>query len=215
MNFKSLSIFKSVSAASVLAVAASMAQAGNMTDVVVDVVPMAPPPAAAAYDWSGFYGGLSYASVDPRGTSDAGAADDDGFDDNSTVGVFGGYQIQRGNFVYGGELHYTGYDSDFEDFPGFGIEDIIELSGRVGYAFDNLMVFGSLGYAQVDYFGTPDPAIGPLNGYSVGLGVDYAVTDNVIVGLEYVHRDMDDEVPSVEDMTIEDNSIRLRLAYKF
>ncbi|WP_127110047.1 outer membrane protein [Pararhodobacter zhoushanensis] len=181
-------------------------------------VPYTPPPpvtvytAPAAYDWSGAYVGLQVGSMSPRGSSTAGSANDDPFDSSSGFGVFGGYQWQHGGLVFGGELGYTRFDGEFVNFPGFFIGNIAEARARVGYAFDRVLVSASLGYASQTYSG----ASYDLTGVTYGLGVDYAATDSVVLGLEYVVRNLDGGSVGIGDqLSVDDQSVRLRVSFHF
>ena len=193
--------------------AATAAHAGGTTEPA-PVAPVTVAPAPTAYDWSGAYGGLSFASVDPRASSTVGAADNEPFDEDMAFGVFGGYLFQSGSLVYGGELGYTSYEGEFVNFPGFLIEDIIEIRGRVGYAAGRALISASVGYAMQHYV-DPGSAGIDMDGLTYGLGVDYAVTDRVFVGLEYVVRDIEGTDPVSGQLGVEDESVRLRIGLRF
>ena len=168
------------------------------------------------YDWSGAYMGLSFGSVEPRAFSDTGGLDDAPFDDETATGVFGGYLRQDGRLVYGGELHFTPYDSTAVTAPSDGIEDIFELRGRVGYAFDRVLVSATLGFATQGYADTATPLTADLTGFTYGVGIDYGVSDRFLLGLEYIARDVEDDgVPAKSNVTVRDDSIRIRAGFRF
>lgn len=168
-------------------------------------------------DWSGAYAGLSFAAVDPRATSTIGAANNDPLDEDTAFGVFGGYLFQSGALVYGAEIGYTSYGGQFVNFPAFTIEDILEVRGRVGYATGRLLLSASIGYARQEYVDPFTPTSIDMDGITYGLGLDYAVTDRVFVGLEYVVRDIEGAVtqPFPTQMGVEDESLRLRVGLRF
>ena len=77
-------------------------------------------------DWSGAYVGLSYgfASGDYSFTS----APIRDMDDRSLTQLFGGYQVQRGALVYGGELAFgSAQDTVVTGFPTAQVTDMIDL----------------------------------------------------------------------------------------
>ena len=95
-----------------------------------------------AYSWAGPYlgGNLGYAwgSVDNNPTKPSGFAG----------GVQAGYNFQNGPWVFGleGDINATGAEDTFAPWkfsnPWFGT-----LRGRVGYAFNNVMFYGTGGLA--------------------------------------------------------------------
>lgn len=71
------------------------------------------------------------------------------------------------------------------------------VRGRIGYAMDRMMIYatGGVAFTEFDYnFYNPTIRAGEStsrsrDGWTVGAGVNYAVTDNIIVGVEYRHTD--------------------------
>lgn len=120
-----------------------------------------------------------------------------------------GYQQQFGQLVLGAELAYTGMNNSMRgpDSPIFApafdsnirVQNVMTLGPRVGWAFNrNWMAFATGGYARADIM-TEFYAKGFANitsrtnsqndGWFVGGGVEYALSKNWIVGLEYQHMD--------------------------
>lgn len=123
-----------------------------------------------------------------------------------------GYNWQVSRFVLGLETDLQGLTRSNDIFPGaFG--DIGgrggylgTVRGRLGLAFDRLLIFGTGGLAYCN-INTPNTIIGlseragPINftnnlggnrthvGYSVGGGVEYAFTDNWSMKVEYLNTD--------------------------
>lgn len=206
---------------------------------------------SAAYNWSGFYAGLhggwSWADIDwthIRPDTDAFSpvsSDPSGY-------VFGGHlglQQQFGNFVAGLEASIA--YSDLEDtaqFPRSSIsthsEDIrtlYTLAGKLGYAMDRWLVYARGGYAwaQLDLQANrippnPFPALisksdGYADGWLLGAGIENAITDNVIVGLQYDYLSLDDaDRPNVSTETsvrhhrgidLDLQVLTARVSYKF
>ena len=88
-------------AAATLAVLSTPALAGGPTIVEPDPMPAAMAAPVEVHDWSGAYVGLSYGRTNNDLTLDSMPFD---ANDGTTTGFFAGYLMQRGNFVYGGEL---------------------------------------------------------------------------------------------------------------
>lgn len=104
------------------------------------------------------------------------------------------------------------------------------VRARVGYAYDRWLPYlaGGVAFARVkDVFSvnvagntveTIDIATNRV-GFTVGAGLDYAITDNVILRYEYRYSDYGTKKEDAEDNKIErkysSNNLRLGLAYKF
>lgn len=136
-------------------------------------------------------------------------------DDSFTGGLTLGYNHQLDNspIVFGleGELGYLDLNGKRRDPAGPGGDSTSRvksdkfyatLSGRVGFAFDRFLVFGKAGVAYVDKKASfrdncSIGACGPLTinasksgddfTWTVGGGVEYAVTDNISVKGEYTY----------------------------
>lgn len=196
------------------AILAAPAMAGGVAEPAPAPMPVAP--ASPAYDWSGLYLGAHLLHLEPIGFSDNGFYDDDPWEDRSAVGLFAGYNAQDGAFVYGGELAFTHYDSGNENFPGEVLEHFVELRGRVGYAIDNVLIYGALGLSSQNWTNGGDDV--PLHGYTAGLGVDYALTDNWFAGAEFAYRELDNEETggfADDQIIVRERSVRLRIGYRF
>lgn len=207
--------FLTIAAATAIAIANS-AFAGNIEPVAAPTPIIAPvfTPTATVADWSGAYGGLSYNSIAATTEYVNPASGPFDFIDTEEVGIFGGYNWQRGNLVYGGELSYMDHGIGLVAFPAETAGSIIELRGRGGYAFGNALVYGFLGYATSDY--TIGATSWDVSGASYGIGMDYLITDSLFAGLEFSQRQMSGESNNPgqdQDSTV--NAISLRVGYKF
>jgi outer membrane immunogenic protein len=189
-----------------ISTSAAAAEAQSLTD------------SRSAYDWSGFYIGTQagWGWADQRLEDGAGLDDELGLDG----GFFGpviGYQKQFNNWVIGAEVEANWSDIDGQD----------SLTGAVGRTFGGVEVFGSAGakvgfawdrallYATGGLSGAETDSLqrnGPLSsddhdasfGWMAGAGVDFAVTPNIILGLQYRHYDFgeaDFEMGFVPDRT--------------
>jgi outer membrane immunogenic protein len=189
---------------------AAPALAGGKNAPVIEPAPAVP--LATAYNWSGLYGGVHLGTVSPRASSTTGTASNEPFNESMAYGVFGGYQWQRSNLVFGAEAGYSFYNGEFTNFPGFFIGNIAEARARVGYALDRVLISASLGYATQTYNGAPLS----LSGLTYGVGIDYGVTRNMVIGLEYVGRNLSgSSSDGFHQLSVDDQSLRLRVGFKF
>lgn len=156
----------------------------------------APPPAytpVSAYDWSGFYLGLQGGYDWNNAASGGFTADVDGF----IGGVYGGYNWQfAGPWVVGidGSFNWSGAsgssaaapiaNSAEVDWKGF-------IRGRLGYAVDRFLIYGTAGAAVMDYNATAGAGSGSATpwGWTIGAGVEAAITQNVTARLDYAYQD--------------------------
>jgi outer membrane immunogenic protein len=174
----------------------------------------APPEMVAMYNWSGFYIGAnggwasSHKCWDFAGTVAAPLAVNvaEGCHD-ATGGVIGGqigYNWQAGSWVFG--LEAQGNWADLEGsnvslaFPAFTnrsrIDGIGLFTGRVGYAWNNALLYVKGGAAVVhdryNYFlngAAVDTGTASETrwGGTVGVGLEYGFSPNWSVGVEYNH----------------------------
>jgi outer membrane immunogenic protein len=168
----------------------------------------------AAYDWSGFYLGLNGGGGSSREcwtiNSSAGAAvapNSEGCH-NATGGMVGGqmgYRFQSYGWVYGVELQ-----GDWADLKGTNpsltaiipytnqtkIDAVGLLTGQVGYAFNNILLYVKGGAALVDdrfsSFFTGGGAVFNTDhetrvGGTVGVGAEFSFAPDWSVAFEYDH----------------------------
>jgi outer membrane immunogenic protein len=114
-----------------------------------------------AFDWSGFYVGAH------GGWGFVSGAISDGYENGGQAGV----NHQFGTFVLGMEVE--GGSVDWGPVTEAGS---IRLRG--GYAFDRFLAYAAGGLAFEDSVG-----------WTVGGGVEYALTDRWVIGAEYLHAD--------------------------
>src|SRR5690606_16935655 len=162
-------------------------------------------PSPLAYNWSGFYGGLQAG----WGWSDFDINDGLGLDetidmDGGFVGGVIGAQWQWNWMVVGveGDLNWSGVEGD-ESGPGFGNLDgkinwFGSLNAKLGIAIDRVLPYavGGVAFAGAEtgqtLAGGSSDDDQTLVGWTLGAGLDYAVTDNIIVGLQYKYYDFGD-----------------------
>jgi outer membrane immunogenic protein len=176
----------------------------------------APVFAESYYNWGGFYVGgqlggswTNQSWVNTANNSIFGdLTPGQGFGQRSS-GVFGGGQIgynwQASNYVFGLEGSIAGMNNRgtvnntvfaaADDVFSWRTNYMATVTGRVGYAFANNLIYAKGGYAGVNsrlavsdtggLFTGSGSASAWHNGWTVGAGWEYGVTQNWIVGLEY------------------------------
>jgi outer membrane immunogenic protein len=145
------------------------------------------------YVWSGLYlgvyGGGQWGRVkDDTGVSAA----------STTGGLAGGIvggNFQTGNIVFGFEGDFGGGVSSGSNVGAGGIIEkgdirgVADFRGRVGWAFDRLLLFaaagGSFSNPAITRFGVPTPHW--LAGWTAGAGVDYAFATHWFARIEYLY----------------------------
>jgi outer membrane immunogenic protein len=187
-------------------------------------------PMPSTYDWSGFYFGLNAGAAwnnseldnDINGPA-APWLDDvsdslDGDDAVFTGGAMIGYNWQMDSIVLGVEadINYLGFEADTEnsytDFLGtvdathdlsFQADWFGTLRGRLGFAADNFLFYGTGGLAyghleaESDFRVTDGAEVGRWEGsaddvnwgWTIGAGMEYGI-DNWSLGLEYLYVDL-------------------------
>ncbi|MER8431163.1 outer membrane protein [Mesorhizobium caraganae] len=192
--------------------------------------------AAPVFSWTGGYIGLQagYAwgngNVDQIGGPGFIDTDPDGF----LGGVYAGYNYQMSNnIVIGAELDivYANVDGSGQVFlaPGVpaGVTATEELnwSGaarlRLGYAADRFLPYiaGGVAFGDIDISNDNGPGSfgDTFTGWTIGVGLDYAMTDNLLLRAEYRYTDFGNK--SFEDfgseVDLKTNEVRFGIAYKF
>jgi outer membrane immunogenic protein len=177
-------------------------------------LPPPPPPVTelrpASYDWSGAYAGVwggltcidGTASVTQAGPPvttasflNAGCG--------AKGGLVAGYNYQMDDIVMGVEadwgmtgnvVHNTQVGADFD----YGMDHIATARARLGYAMDDTMFFvtGGAAWAKghlIDNVSTATPTDLTAEhwGWTVGGGVEHAVTDQLRVRMDYLYTHFD------------------------
>ena len=206
--------FKTTATVAALVLAPFAAKAGNLSEPISRSIVPTLAPTSTTTDWSGAYVGLSYGFA--SGDYSFSYIDRD-MDDGSLTQLFGGYQVQRGALVYGGELAFgSAQDTVVTGFPTAQVTDIIDLKGRVGYASVDFLIYGVLGYTMGGYSDDQPGSEWDIGGINYGIGVDYAISDNFVIGAEYLIRDLSGDNPGGTNITtIDFDTISVRAIYKF
>ena len=213
-------MLRSATMASVLALGVAGAHAADLT---YEPAPVAAP---VAFNWTGFYigvhGGIAGGKFDGSFTSfDDGESDiyststsDNGFGGFGGVQVGYNYQFSP-NWVAGVEAdiaasglkakhEFTDY-YDGEQYYSENSETKVDwfgtIRGRIGYAWDNLLVYGTGGaaYGEVKtsgsygYYGDQDGSFSISDtkwGWTAGAGFEYGITKNITLKTEYLYVDL-------------------------
>lgn len=168
---------------------------------------------SAATDWSGPYAG----AVLGYGWGDVAGGDVDGF----ALGLTLGHNWQQGQLVYGveGDVSYSGVG-----YNGFGdsyeVDWVGTVRGRIGYAFDRFVAYGTAGIAWVNAdYRTPGGRDSNTHlGWAFGVGAEMQVWDNVSAKAEYLYVDVGRETYDAgPDLTLSPDMhlLRVGLNYRF
>ncbi|MGQ4273298.1 outer membrane protein [Terrihabitans sp. B22-R8] len=156
----------------------------------------------AGYDWTGAYAGVNAGySLGEFGTFTP-AEGSDSFSGNGVLGGFQiGYNRQLGSVVIGveGDVQASGIDGSTSFPAGATTESQLSwfstVRGRVGYAFDRTLVYGTAGGAvaglETEAGGVSDDQT--AWGLAAGAGVERALTDKLTLKAEYLYLDLQDK----------------------
>lgn len=161
------------------------------------------------FSWSGLYAGINAGYNWGEGDFtvqdsplDSIVIDSDGWN----AGAHAGARYQIGYIVLGGELNGGWIDSQGETTISLINWDVwtkedwqLSAKAQAGVAFDRLLVYGTAGYAGSEFQvsahdNCPGQCVGHggssrrwVNGWLIGAGVDYAISDPFTLGIEFNH----------------------------
>jgi outer membrane immunogenic protein len=201
----------------VLAVAAAILMAGvaaNAADLPRGPAPYYSPVSPAGYNWAGFYAGLNlgyeWGKVSNTSGNPSGVAGGGQF----------GYNWQNGNFVFGAEtdIQLSSADDTFAPWkfsnPWFGT-----LRGRIGYAMNNILFYGTGGLAYGDLKGELNSLDETKTefGWTLGAGMEVGLTPNWSAKVEYLYMDLGSRTFSITgtDNGLSASVLRLGVNYHF
>jgi opacity protein-like surface antigen len=193
--FRGFPMRASIFGLSLAAILASGTFAAQAADLIVDVAPVEP--AAAGIDWSGFYAGgnLGYAwGTFDYHSPDAPVNDYQDDADGFSAGLQAGYNWQFDQIVVGLQSEFAYLAGEGDD--GDKIQWLGSTTGRLGLAFDSLLVYGKAGLAyglsdvSFDSFGTLYEDGEWHVGWTAGAGLEYAIADGVSAFVEYNYTDL-------------------------
>lgn len=205
------------SAASTLMATATLA--ADLPEETVAPILEPAPIQATSYDWSGAYVGINL-----------GVGFGSDFDNNfgletdaDTAFIGGGvlgYNHQINKFVFGveGDLNYTNLDANDVGFSS-DLDFLGTVTARAGFTpIDRVLTYVEGGYAfgQVDTttpFGSDENI---QSGFVLGAGTEYALTDNILTGLEYNYIDLNEQdFTAGAETDFSGHAVKFNLKYKF
>jgi opacity protein-like surface antigen len=192
--------------AAILTIAVSTpAFAGGLSEIIVETAPapVAEAPVVATTDWSGFYVGGSIGSGTATLIREQLEADGNVED---SYAIHAGYMHDFGAFILGAEGEYGQLvvnpdDDDPEDAT------VLRAKLRAGYDMGRIMPYVVGGYAVLDLTESDGD---PFTGTFFGAGAEFAVTDNFLVGGEFLRHDLTDDA-----LDLEVSTVAIRLSYRF
>lgn len=227
-----------LSAAAASALMAGTAFAGNIEPIPVEPVIVAPAPVFSSPNWTGFYAGgeMGYADLGVGGNGVYNDNDNNnflGFNNNNSVGdgfIGGltiGYDYDLGTWVIGAAADYDWtdisvranrlyYNGDAVDFDT-KLESIWRLKARGGYKIGNGLLYATAGYAQAD-----TKEFGSADGWFIGAGYDYLITEQISLGGELLYHEFDNfsggndiNGHRVSDLDLDATTIQVRATWRF
>jgi outer membrane immunogenic protein len=186
----------------------------------IDEIPQAPAAEyiePAAGNWAGAYAGGT-ASWQRGDFAGQGRSKANGFGG----GVYGGYNMQSGQIVYGGEtdLNYSGVDSkNGARKAEQGLNG--SLRARVGVDLNPVLLYGTAGVAatNAEMKDATTKADKTLLGWTAGAGAEAFVTNNITARVEYRYSDYGSKNFNLGSGTVksgmDDHSVRVGLGVKF
>lgn len=199
--------------------------------------------AQADKKWAGIYFGahVVHNSLNASGQFDTfggtphvdfGALDLKGFG----IGAQLGYNYQMGNFVFGieGDIQSPGVKDSFRDgetdVQTLKLNSLATVRGRLGYAFDSILVYGTAGIGFVNGKLIVENGVDTFTfnqqAFVFGGGAEYMFMPNVTLRLEYLRYDLGknftDQLVALSDGDPGDNlnlksidSVRFSVNWKF
>lgn len=187
----------------------------------------APAAAIAINNWTGFYLGAMGGYAQENTSTLAAGTISGGF-----AGGTAGYNWQMGNVVLGIEVDGAWADvgASLGDPAILAVEARIgsmgTVRGRVGYAFDQVLIYGTGGYAWADNRLTVTALNVSVsdsqfhNGWTVGAGVEVMFAPKWSVKAEYLYKSFESEtyfagIAPIASGTLNLNSVQVGVNYHF
>ncbi|MFQ6548262.1 outer membrane protein [Aestuariibius sp. 2305UL40-4] len=146
------------------------------------------------------------------------AIDDD--DSAAYYQLHAGYNFVRNNFVFGPEVALFNGESELSDDVTVGnaseatdaeVDLGARLMGRAGYQFGRVMPYLTAGLTYLEIEADGDDLSD--TGFAVGVGADVLVTEQFMIGVEYIQNDFDEFDDTDADVDYE--TIALRGSFRF
>lgn len=200
--FQTTALAVAATCAAMPALAGGLAEAFNEPSVAPAAVVAAAPAAAAApnRNWSGFYFGAQFGTVDI-------VASDKSFNgDKSTNGLFAGYRADLGKVVVGIEGNSDKIDLDLNG-GAVTVNNVKRLKLIGGYDLGPVLLYGTVAAVRAE------STIGSDDGYAMGVGVDYALTRRITLGAEILEHRFENFSGSGIDLDA--TTVNARIAFRF
>lgn len=193
------------------------------------------PMTAPGFDWTGYYAGLQagygWGSSDISGTEGEPFAASPDLDGGFVGGhVAGLWQFNQAVIGARAELNYSSVDGsallDPGNFVGTDIKWFGSVNAEAGLAVDRWLIYGvgGVAFAGIETSQDAGPSFAKTRtsaGWTIGAGVDYALSNNMIVGAQYRYYDFGKEHFDVPDDFLDrDQDVKLHtlgvnFSYKF
>lgn len=176
--------------------------------------------AAPVFTWSGPYVGVHDGGAITNGSFNFGNGNQSEDFKGGFFGNFFGYSYQFDKVVVGvdGNIDYNWNDKAVANASSVGTDWSGAIRGRVGYAFDNLLIYGAGGWTAARGFAkVADSGDGKVvfSGWTVGTGVDYAFTNNIFARAEYRYSDYGSKELQGVKTDLTEQLINLGIGLKF
>ena len=206
-----------------LAFAAGLFAAPAFAADIIETQPVTDPlpPSQTNLLWDGAYVGL-YGGYNWLASRIGGNPDVDGID-GLTGGGYVGYNYQFDQNWVAGIEGMGGVSGAENSFGGVNVEQNWEASlrGRMGYAFENSMVYGLAGLAGTKAsVSTPTGSDSRVNlGWTIGAGIETHLTENITARAEYDYSDYGARKYSLGggngDVGLNSHALKLGIGLKF
>lgn len=226
-----------------LAALALLTGSANAADLSM---PVRPPPQSLIFCWTGFYVGADAGYAWGKDTTTEYLTPTNTYTGfaptykikSPVVGAYAGYNYQIGSAVLGIET-----DLDAANLNGGFLDTVVggagttqldwqgSLRGRLGFAADKVLVYGTggLAYAGISHTytnlltGVAETTSAPRTGWTAGAGVEMAMTASLLVRAEYRYTDYGsyryDSLTAFPGFTGQQephfSAVRVGAAYKF
>lgn len=128
-------------------------------------------------------------------------------------GAFVSYNVQMDQVVAGAEIKAQFGKMKETDYPSFFYNAFYDFNGKLGYAAGNALIFASGGLTLAS--GEDDGESFTSSGYNIGGGIDFQLTDRVVVGGEYSYRALNDYCPHDLPFELSSHSAAAKVGFRF
>ncbi|WP_170482585.1 outer membrane protein [Ruegeria arenilitoris] len=180
----------------------------------------------------GPYVALDLAAANAKGNSEipilSGGTERGSFDSGTGRGFNAaiGYNVVNGRYLYGAEFRYSNL-VDVSERSSSGREnrealDLADVRGRFGIIQGDFLYYGAIGWSWSRFRVHPSRKFGPresltlLDGFNIGVGVEYNLSDRWFLGGEYSYRDLSGRFDEASnDTSIDLGLISARVGFRF